>query len=136
MQLAADFNGWSSEETGVQVTLALEGKALQALMDLPSALQRRFGQRVFTEDAREKLANRYRKEGESLGAFATDLRFYTRRGHSTFADAEQEELTLQAFVRGLRQERLREHIRLNFPGTCPVRLKTSDTAGGRDRGDR
>ena len=77
-------------------------------------LQRRFGQHVFTDDAREKLANRFRKEGESLGAFATDLRFYTRRGHSTFADAEQEELTLQAFVRGLRPERLREHIHLNF----------------------
>ena len=46
VQLAADFNGWSSKETGVQVALALEGKALQALMDLTpgqhASDQRRF----------------------------------------------------------------------------------------------
>ena len=137
VQLAANFNGWSSEETGVQVALALEGKALQALMDLSpgqhaswpairDALQRRFGQRVFTDDAREKLANRFRKEGESLGAFAADLRFYTQRGYSTFADAEQEVLTLQAFVRGLRPERLREHIRLNFPHSLATALDEAE----------
>lgn len=128
VQLAADFNGWSSEETGVQVALALEGKALQTLMDLrpgqhaswpaiKDALQRRFGQRIFRDDARERLASRYRKEGESLGAFAADLRLYARRGYATFADAEQEELALQAFMRGLRPERLREHIRLHFPSS-------------------
>ena len=34
VQLVASFNTWSAEETGVQVVLALEGKALQVLVDL------------------------------------------------------------------------------------------------------
>lgn len=34
VQLAAQFNNWSAEETAVQVTLALECKALQILTDL------------------------------------------------------------------------------------------------------
>ena len=39
VQLAASLNAWSSEETGVQVTLALEGKVLQVLVDLQTAEQ-------------------------------------------------------------------------------------------------
>ena len=35
VQLTANLNGWSTEETGVQVTLTLEGTVLQVLMDLP-----------------------------------------------------------------------------------------------------
>ena len=50
VQLAPCIGGWSAEDTGVQVVLALEGKVLQVLMDL-QALQRRFGEQVFTDDA-------------------------------------------------------------------------------------
>ena len=39
VQLAVRFNAWSAEETGVQVALTLEGKALQVLNDLKSAEQ-------------------------------------------------------------------------------------------------
>ena len=126
VRLAANLNGWSAEETGVQVALALEGKALQVLVDLPpeehaswtaieAALQRRYGRRVFTDDARDQLASRRRGDVESLGAFAADLRLYARRGYPTFNQSQQDELALQAFVRGVQPERLREHIRLSTP---------------------
>ena len=44
VQLAVRFNAWSAEETGVQVALTLEGKALQVLNDLKSAYSRPTGQ--------------------------------------------------------------------------------------------
>lgn len=40
VQLVAQFNAWSAEEAAVQVTLALEGKALHVLTDLQ--LEERF----------------------------------------------------------------------------------------------
>ena len=42
VRLAALHNGWSTEETAGHVALALEGKALQVLLDLTSAEQKNF----------------------------------------------------------------------------------------------
>lgn len=133
VELAAQLNGWTQEETAVQVALSLEGRALQILIDLQPnergswsalerAIQHRFGQRVYPDDLRDQLANRMRIEGESLGGYAADLRLYTRRGHPNFDAETQEELALQAFIRGLRPERLREHIRLHSPATLTAAL--------------
>ncbi|CAI5678294.1 unnamed protein product [Oreochromis niloticus] len=91
VQLAAQLNGWSTEETAVQVALALEGRALQILTDLQPeerlswpavarAMQSRFGLRTHADDARDKLASRPRRQEESLGAYAADLCLYARRG--------------------------------------------------------
>ena len=37
VQLAANFSGWLTEETGEQVALSIEGKTLKALVDLQPA---------------------------------------------------------------------------------------------------
>lgn len=96
--------------------MALKGKAFEVLVDLvEAALQRRYGRRVFMDNARDQLASRCRGERESLGAFAADLRLYAQRGYPTFSGSQQEELALQAFVRGIQLQRLREHIRLTTP---------------------
>ncbi|CAI5646279.1 unnamed protein product [Oreochromis niloticus] len=69
IRLAARHNGWSNEEAATHLALALEGDALQVLLDLaPSeqhelqaltiALERRFGQRHSTDQSREQLTNR------------------------------------------------------------------------------
>ncbi|TWW74693.1 hypothetical protein D4764_14G0006960 [Takifugu flavidus] len=114
-----------------------EGKALQILTDLQPeerfnwqaierALKHRFGRHAHSDDARDKLVSRRREEGESLGAYAADLRFYDRRGYPTFHAIVQDELALQAFVRGLQPERLREHIRLHAPKTLTEALDESE----------
>ncbi|KAI3363838.1 hypothetical protein L3Q82_001440 [Scortum barcoo] len=137
LQLAAQFNNWSTEETAVQVALALKGKALQILTDLQPeerlnwqaierALQHRFGRRAYADDAQDKLVSRWRREGESLGAYTADLRLHARQGYPTFDTAAQEELALQAFTRGLQPERLQEHIRLCAPKTLAEALAEAE----------
>ncbi|CAI5669469.1 unnamed protein product [Oreochromis niloticus] len=137
VQLAAQLNRWSTEETAVQVALALEGRALQILTDLQPeerlswpavarAMQSRFGLRTHADDARDKLASHPRRQEESLGAYAADLHLYARRGHPAFDAAAQEELALQAFVRGLQPKRLQEHIRLHAPETLAAALTEAE----------
>lgn len=137
VRLAAKLNGWSAERTGVQVALALEGKALQVLEDLPpaeqtswsaieAALQRRYGQRIFADDARDQLASRRRRKDERQGEFAADLRLYARRGYPTFSQSQQEEMALQTFVRGIYPERLREHLRLYTPTSLSAALEEAE----------
>lgn len=137
VQLASQLNAWSAEETAVQVALALEGKALQILTDLQPeerfnwqaierALKHRFCRHAHADDARDKLVSRQREEGESLGGYAADLCFYARHGYPTFHAEVQDELALQAFVRGLQPERLREHIRLHAPKTLTAALAESE----------
>ncbi|KAG2459890.1 IQEC3 protein, partial [Polypterus senegalus] len=102
------------EEAATHLALALEGPALQVLIDLPpeecrdlqaltDALTRRFGQRTSAEHNREELTNRHRREGESVGAFAADIRVYVRKGYPTFSTAAREELSVHAFLRALHQ---------------------------------
>ncbi len=68
VDLAAFHDGWSREETATHFTLALEGPALQVLIDLSSeercnlqalaaALNRCFGQRTSAEQRREELTD-------------------------------------------------------------------------------
>ncbi len=89
VDLAALHDGWSREETATHLALALEGPALQVLIDLSpeerrdlqahtAALNRRFGQRTSAEQRREELTDQRRPEGESVGAFAADIRVYAQ----------------------------------------------------------
>lgn len=137
VQLAAQINGWSAEETAGHVALSLEGRALKILTDLrpaelrdwpklKRAIQRRFDRHLLVVDARDRLAKRRRELGESLGTYAADLRSYTRRGHPDFSERVQEELTVQAFLRGLQPERLREHLRLFSPATLEAALTEAE----------
>ncbi|KAF7655090.1 hypothetical protein LDENG_00060900 [Lucifuga dentata] len=132
VRMAAQLNGWTDDETAIHLALVLEGKALQTLSDLNpeeqlncaalmaalmAALEQRFGQPAYHDEARTQLSSRTRREGESLGVFATDLRFLTCRGYSSFLPPVQEELDLQAFIRGLHPEHLPEHVHLSAPTT-------------------
>ncbi|XP_042073272.1 uncharacterized protein LOC121813519 [Haplochromis burtoni] len=132
-------SGWSEEETATHLALALEGDALQILLDLApaeqhelqaltAALERRFGQRHSTDQSREQLTNRSRRPGESLGTFAADVLLYARRGYPEFPAAAREELSLHAFLRGLFPERLRQHVRLAMPQTLREALLEAERA--------
>lgn len=139
VDLAALHDGWSREETAIHLALALEGPALQVLIDLSpderrdiqaltAALSRRFGQRTSAEQSREELATRRRREGESVGAFAADIRVYARKGYPIFQSDVREELSLHAFLRGLTPERLRQHVRLLTPRDPSEALREAERA--------
>lgn len=119
---------------------ALEGRALQILTDLQprerldwqaiqGAFQRRFGHHIDAEGARDKLFSRQRKMGESLGAYLADILLYTCQGYPTFDSAAQEELALQAYIRGLHPGRLQEHIRLAVPQNIDRSAEGGRTGG-------
>ena len=85
LQIAALHYGWNGNESATQLALALEGTAVQVLLDLASAdrrnlqaltqaLERRFGQRAVVCHSCEQLTSRRRQEGEHLGAPTTLLR--------------------------------------------------------------
>lgn len=137
VHLAAWRAGWSKEDSAAQLALALEGPALQVLLDLTpaeqrdydiltGALEQRFGVRQTAEQRREQLVGRRRKEGESLGALAADVRFYVQRGYLHCAAAAQEELALHAFLQALLPEKLRQHVRLSSPRTLTQALEEAE----------
>ena len=132
VQLAAQINAWTAEEVTGHIALSLEGKALQLLIDLrqeelgdwmvlKTAIQCRFRRHTHADNARDLLSKCRRGVGESLGACAADLCTYAWRGHPNFGEAVQEELTVQAFIRGLRPER-------TSTTACP---QHSDSGSGR-----
>lgn len=133
-QLAVWHGGWSSEEAATHLALALEGNALQVLLDLTpgeqrnletltGALERRFGQPPFPDQSRDRLASCRRQEGGSLGAFAADIQLYARHGYPMFDAAARGELALHAFLKGLMPEQLRQHVRLTMPRTLEGALQ-------------
>ncbi|RXN35115.1 Retrovirus-related Pol poly from transposon [Labeo rohita] len=126
VDLATLHDGWSCEETATRLALALEGPALQVLIDLSpeeqgdlqaltATLNRRFGQRTSAEQSIEELTNQRWREGESVGAFAADIRVCAQKDYLTFPAAAREELSLHAFLWGLPPELLRQHVCLLSP---------------------
>ncbi|MGH0178499.1 UNVERIFIED_CONTAM: hypothetical protein FKN15_077508, partial [Acipenser sinensis] len=124
--LAALANNWRIEEQAGQLAAALEGKAMQALLDLDpeepcdfhtlsTALQRRFGQVESAVSLRDRLATRKRVSGEKLGILAADTKYLARRGYPGLPPAVQEDLAMEAFIRGLNPTALRQQVRLVAP---------------------
>ncbi len=139
VDLAALHDGWSREETATHLAFALEGPALQVLIDLSpeerrdlqaltAALNCCFGQKTSTEQSREELTNRHQREEESVGAFDADIQVYARKGYPTFPATAREELSLHAFLRGLTPERLRQHVHLLSPRDLNEALREAERA--------
>ena len=139
LRIAARYYGWGMDESAAQLALALEGTALQVLLDLAPtdqldlqaltlALERRFGQRRVVSHSRELLTSRLRREGERLGAYAADVLLYAQRGYPDFPAAAREELALQSFLRGLAPPRLGRHVRLAGPPNLDVALELAERA--------
>lgn len=125
-RMAALTNDWGPTEKAGQLAAALEGEALQVLLDLgpdevaqyevlTAALERRFGRVEPAVGLRLQLANRTRAPGEKLGVLAADVRYLARRGYPTFPPATQEDLAVEAFVRGLTPTALRQQVRFAAP---------------------
>ncbi|KAJ8333601.1 hypothetical protein SKAU_G00416090 [Synaphobranchus kaupii] len=139
LELAAQLASWTPEQTAGHLALALEGPALEAILDLPpaerqnlqaltAALQRRFTQHRSAEASWEKLLSRYRCEEESWGKVAADVQRYAREAYPEFDAAAQEKLALHAVLRALTPERLRDHVSLAQPGSISEALSKTTRA--------
>ena len=138
-RLAAWHNDWGAEEAVVHLALALEGTAARVLLDLDQAdqrdlqaliqaLERRLGERVSSNESKQLLASRRRREEESLGVYAADVQLLTRRSYPEFTAATREALALHAFLRGLQPESLGQHVRLTAPQTFDAALDQAERA--------
>ncbi|MGH0152665.1 UNVERIFIED_CONTAM: hypothetical protein FKN15_062919 [Acipenser sinensis] len=124
--LAALANNWRIEEQAGQLAAALGGKVMQALLDLEpeepcdfhtltTAFQRHFGQVESAVILRNLLATRKRASGEKLGILAADTKYLARRGDPGLPPAVQEDLAMEAFIRGLNPTALRQLVWLIAP---------------------
>ncbi|MGH0139644.1 UNVERIFIED_CONTAM: hypothetical protein FKN15_027650 [Acipenser sinensis] len=131
--MAALNNAWSPTEKAGQLAAALDGKALQVLLDLgpdelesydviATALDRRFGRVEPAVGLRQRLATRIRGPGEKLGVLAADVLYLARRGYPDYPPATQGDLAMEAFVRGLTPNALRQQVRLAAPTSLELAL--------------
>ncbi|MGH0117704.1 UNVERIFIED_CONTAM: hypothetical protein FKN15_036884 [Acipenser sinensis] len=58
---------------------------------------------------------RKRASGEKLGILAADTKYLARRGYPGLPPAVQEDLAMEAFIRGLNPTALRQQVRLVAP---------------------
>ncbi|MGH0130629.1 UNVERIFIED_CONTAM: hypothetical protein FKN15_055287 [Acipenser sinensis] len=132
-KMAALKNAWSPTEKAGQLAAALDGKALQVLLDLgpdelesydviATALDRRFGRVEPAVSLRQRLATRIRGPGEKLGVLAADVLYLARRGYPDYPPATQGDLAMEAFVRGLTPNALRQQVRLAAPTSLELAL--------------
>lgn len=118
-ELVAVVNGWDEFERVGQLAAALEGDALQVLLDvkgskvyssqaLHQALFRRFG------DTTPPTALRQQFQEHTLQpkVFMADLRHLAQRSYPTFSEHVRDALVLDAFIRGLTPDRLRQQVRI------------------------
>ncbi|MGH0155613.1 UNVERIFIED_CONTAM: hypothetical protein FKN15_036351 [Acipenser sinensis] len=132
-KMAVLNKAWSPTEKAGQLAAALDGKALQVLLDLgpdelesydviATALDRRFGRVEPAVGLRQRLATRIRGPGEKLGVLAADVLYLARRGYPDYPPATQGDLAMEAFVRGLTPNALRQQVRLAAPTSLELAL--------------
>ncbi|MGH0118987.1 UNVERIFIED_CONTAM: hypothetical protein FKN15_003536 [Acipenser sinensis] len=132
-KMAALNNAWSPTQKAGQLAAALDGKALQVLLDLgpdeldsydviATALDRRFGRVEPAVGLRQRLATWIRGPGEKLGVLAADVLYLARRGYPNYPPATQGDLAMEAFVRGLTPNALRQQVRLAAPTSLELAL--------------
>ncbi|MGH0186294.1 UNVERIFIED_CONTAM: hypothetical protein FKN15_020940 [Acipenser sinensis] len=124
-------NGWGPNEKAGQLAAALEGEALQVMLDLgqdemvqyealATVLERRFWRVKPAVGLRLFLANRTRGPGEKLGILAADIRYLAQRGYPDFLPATQEDLAMEAFISRLTLTALRQLVRLTAPASLKL----------------
>ncbi|MGH0127559.1 UNVERIFIED_CONTAM: hypothetical protein FKN15_031313 [Acipenser sinensis] len=132
-KMAALNNAWSPTEKADQLAAALDGKALQVLLDLgpdeldsydviATALDRRFGRVEPAVGLRQHLATRIRGPREKLGVLAADVLYLALRGYPDYPPATQGDLAMEAFVRGLTPNALCQQVRLDTPTSLELAL--------------
>ncbi len=140
-ELVAEVNGWDEFESVGQLAAALDGYALQVLLDvqgskvyssqaLHQALFRRFGDTTPPTALRQQFQEHTRQPKEPLGVFMADLRHLAQRSYPTFSEHVRDALILDAFIRGLTPDRLRQQVRIAQPASLDEALDQAQVIEG------
>ncbi|MGH0188450.1 UNVERIFIED_CONTAM: hypothetical protein FKN15_029733 [Acipenser sinensis] len=99
------------------VLLDRSAEEMASCEDLATALDCWFGRVEPAVGLRQRLATRYSKPGEKPGVLAANLRYVAWRGYPNFLPAAQEDLVMEAFIRGLTPAALRQQLQVTLNNT-------------------
>lgn len=94
------------------------------------ALSRRFGDVTPPMVLRQQFQEHRRRPLEPLGVFMADLRYLAHRSYPTFSEGVRDALVLDAFVRGLTPDRLRQQVRIAQPSDLDDALNQAQVIEG------
>ncbi|KAL6459687.1 hypothetical protein MHYP_G00314460 [Metynnis hypsauchen] len=128
LEIVAGRAGWTDAETAANLCLALQGDALRVLIELPAecrcelpaltrALRTRYSRQPSEAAAKMLVADRRRRQGETLVVLASEMALLTHQAYPAFPRAAQRRLALDHFLRALEPGELRKHVRLADPQT-------------------
>ena len=122
-EIAAKMNGWSSEEKASNLTLSLQGEALNIIQTvkpedqenyelLVKQLDMRYGNAHLQQVYQAQLNNRNQESKETLQEFEADI---SRLVHLAFPDAPEnmiQALAIQRFIQGMRDSEIQQALRI------------------------
>ncbi|CAM4278636.1 unnamed protein product [Leuciscus chuanchicus] len=79
---------------------------------------------------RQQFQERIHQPKEPLGVFMADLRHLAHRSYPTFSESVRDALVLDAFVRGLTPDRLRQQVRIAQPSNFDEALDQAQVIEG------
>lgn len=133
----ASKNGWSSEETAIELILALKGTAAEVLETVPvdsrndynvimTALQRKYGGEHKKDIYRMELRGRAQKANESLQDFAMEIERLVQLTYPGENHPFLDQFKIEAFVNGIRDPEVRQLVcatqKLSFAETVAFAL--------------
>ncbi len=124
-EACAEINGWSEQDKGLYVAVALRGQAQGVLSNLDTktnsydelmtALQERFAPPNQTELYRAQLRERRQKASETLSELAQDIRRLTNFAYPTAPIDVRETLAKEQFVDSLFSSDMRIRVKQSRP---------------------
>ncbi|KAJ8913587.1 hypothetical protein NQ315_013994 [Exocentrus adspersus] len=120
---AATTNGWDEQQKATELVLALRGKALQTLQDIPEekqndyftvvgALELRFGSKYLSQVYQNQLKSRSQGPTETLQEFSTDIERMVRLAYPEAPEEFIKQLNIQSFIDGVKDPELQQALRL------------------------
>ena len=127
-QACADYNGWTYEDMGLNIAMALKGNAQQILGDLPyelrqnydaikDALQRRFDPKERKTWRKNELRSRKKGRNETIEEYGFAISRLTASAYPEMRREDRESVALEQFVDGLPSLNLKRHVHHNHPET-------------------
>ncbi|KAJ8915714.1 hypothetical protein NQ315_000648 [Exocentrus adspersus] len=122
-EAAATTNGWGEQQKATELVLALQGKALQTLQNIPEekqndystvvgALELRFGSKYLSQVYQHQLKSRSQGPTETLQEFSTDIERMVRLAYPEAPAEFIKQLNVQSFIDGVKDPELQQALRL------------------------
>lgn len=122
-EAAAVSNGWNEKQKATALVLALRGKALDILQNIPvakqedyaavvGALELRYGNKYLTQVYQSQLKTRVQGPNESLQEFSADLERMVRLAYPQAPEEFINQISVQYFIDGVRDTDMQYALRL------------------------